>query len=101
MSATYETFAPPPNSAVPNTGNPDTGILVRLTNDPIGPPYLLVGADLAAETSNITRGEINFRLVDQNLGGFGSELRSTARLGYMTDLSAEYYRLLTPSGFFH
>ncbi len=100
LSATYETFAPPPNTAVPNTGNPDTGILVRLTNDPIGPPYLLVGGDLAAETSNIARGEINFRLVDQNLGGFGSELRSTARLGYMTDLSAEYYRLLTPSGFF-
>ena len=100
LSATYETFAPPPNSAVPNTGNPDTGILVRLTNDPIGPPYLLVGADLAAETSNITLGEINFRLVDQNLGGFGSELRATARLGYMTDLSTEYYRLLTPAGFF-
>lgn len=100
LSATYETFAPPPNNAVPDTGNLDTGILVRLTNDPIGPPYLLVGADLAAETSNIARGEINFRLVDQNLGGFGSELRSTARLGYMTDLSTEYYRLLTPSGFF-
>jgi NTE family protein len=100
LSATYETFAPPPNLAVPNTNNPDTGILVRLTNDPIGPPYLLIGGDLAAETSNIARGEINFRLVDQNLGGFGSELRSTARLGYMTDLSAEYYRLLSPSGFF-
>ena len=105
LSATYETFAPPPNNAVPNTGNPDTGnldtgIQVRLNNDPIGPPYLLLGGDLAAETSNITRAEIAFRLVDQNLGGYGSELRSTARLGYMTDLSAEYYRLLTPSGFF-
>jgi NTE family protein len=100
LSATYETFAPPPNAAVPDAGNPDTGILIRLTNDPIGPPYLLIGGDLAAETSNITRGEINFRLVDQNLGGFGSELRSTARLGYLTDLSTEYYRLLTPSGFF-
>jgi NTE family protein len=100
LSATYETFAPPPNTTVPYTGNPDTGILVRLTKDSIGPPYLLIGGDLAAETSNITRGEIAFRLVDQNLGGFGSELRSTARLGYMTDLSTEYYRLLTPSGFF-
>ena len=93
--------APPPNTAVPNPGpDPDTGILVRLSNDPIGPPYLLVGGDLAADTSNITRGEMNLRLVDQNLGGFGSELRATARLGYMTDLSAEYYRLLTPCGFF-
>jgi NTE family protein len=44
--------------------------------------------------------ELNLRLVDQNLGGFGSEFRASARVGYMTDLSAEYYRLLTPSGFF-
>ncbi|MGA3069417.1 MAG: patatin-like phospholipase family protein [Terracidiphilus sp.] len=104
-SATYETFAPPPASPVPALANseassPDTGILVRLTKDPIGPPYLLVGPDLAAETSNITRAEMNLRLVDQNLGGFGSELRASARIGYMTDLSAEYYRLLTPGGFF-
>jgi NTE family protein len=102
LSASYETFGPPPppNAGTPDAGNPDTGVLVRLTRDPIGPPYLLVGGDLAAETSNIARGEINFRLIDQNLGGFGSELRATARVGYMTDLSAEYYRLLTPSGFF-
>jgi NTE family protein len=107
-SATYETFGPPPaaagalnpNAAVPNNGNPDTGILVRLTRDPIGPPYLLIGPDLAAVTSNITRMGLSLRLVDQNLGGFGSELRATARVGYMTDLSAEYYRLLTPNGFF-
>jgi NTE family protein len=104
-SATYETFGPPPAASIstpsnPDAGNPDTGILVRLTRDPIGPPYLLVGPDLAAATSNISRMELNLRLVDQNLGGFGSELRATARVGYMTDLSAEYYRLLTPTGFF-
>jgi NTE family protein len=104
-SATYETFAPPPTSPVPAQANsdassPDTGILVRLTKDPIGPPYILIGPDLAAETSNITRAEMSLRLVDQNLGGFGSELRASARIGYMTDLSAEYYRLLTPNGFF-
>jgi NTE family protein len=106
-SATYETFAPPHAAAVPtpsaaaaDSSSPDAGILVRLTKDPIGPPYILIGPDLAAETSNITRAEINLRLVDQNLGGFGSELRASARIGYMTDLSAEYYRLLTPNGFF-
>ncbi|MGD0902937.1 MAG: patatin-like phospholipase family protein [Terracidiphilus sp.] len=107
-SATYETFAPPPaaaaapgpNAAAADSSSPDSGILVQLTKDPIGPPYLLIGPDLAAETSNITRGEMNLRFVDQNLGGFGSELRASARLGYMTDLSAEYYRLLTPNGFF-
>jgi NTE family protein len=113
IAATYATFAPAaasttvptaptgnPSAETPGTGLPDTGIVVRLSNDPIGPPYLLVGPDVAAATSNITREELDLRLVDQNLGGFGSELRATARLGYMTDLSAEYYRLLTPSGYF-
>jgi NTE family protein len=102
--ATYETFGPaatnPSSPSNPDDGGPDTGVLVRLSKDPIGPPYLLFGPDVAAETSNITRMEANLRFVDQNLGGFGSELRATARIGYLTDLSAEYYRLLTPSGFF-
>lgn len=96
--ATYETFSPAPGStAVPS---PDTGVLVRLSKDPTGPPYLLFGPDMGASTSNITRMEMTFRLVDQNLGGFGSELRAGAQLGYKTQLSAEYYRLLTPSGYF-
>jgi NTE family protein len=113
FSATWETFAPtsepaaPPASGplVPGLSNPgppvpDTGILVRLSKDLTGPPYLLLGAELAAANSNVTRGEITLRLIDQNLGGFGSELRANVRIGYRTDLSAEYYRLLTPGGFF-
>jgi len=110
IEATYETFAPPADNgaqAVPAPGPgisraniPDTGIKVRLGNDPTGPPYLLAGPDLASATSNISRAELTLRLVDQNLGGFGSELRADARIGYLTDLSAEYYRLLTPRGYF-
>jgi NTE family protein len=99
-AATYETFGPASAAGSAAVSAPDTGILVRLSKDPIGPPYLLVGPDLAAESSNVTRMELNLRLVDQNLGGFGSELRANARLGYTTDIFAEYYRLLTPSGFF-
>jgi NTE family protein len=104
--ATYETFGPAPASsstlgpANSEAHGPDTGILIRLSKDPIGPPYMLVGPDLEAETSNVTRTELAMRFVDQNLGGFGSELRATARVGYMTDLSAEYYRLINPSGYF-
>lgn len=106
-SATYQTFGPPPTpsagtsaSAGLETPGPDSGILVHLSKDPNGPPYLLTGPELAAETSNITRMELNLRLVDQNLGGYGSELRANADLGFMTVLNAEYYRLLTPGGFF-
>lgn len=102
-TASYETFVPAAagSAAIGTPGsNGDTGILVRLTKDTIGPPYLIIGPELAASTSNISRGEINLRVVDQNLGGFGSEARGTAELGYRTALSVEYYRLLTPSGYF-
>lgn len=106
-SATWQTFGPSPAASAftpdvpsPNAPSPDSGILVHLSKDPTGPPYLLIGPELAAETSNITRMELNMRLVDQNLGGYGSELRANADLGFMTVLNAEYYRLLTPNGFF-
>ena len=104
ISATWETFTPksaqqttPP---APGEPAPDTGLLVHLSNDHTGPPYLLICPELAAATSNITRGELTLRLVDQNFGGYGSELRASARIGYMTDLSAEYYRRITPGGYF-
>ena len=105
IAATWETFspAPAPGSSAPPASNPpapDTGLLVRLSNDRIGPPYLLISPELAAATSNVTRGEMTLRFIDQNLGGYGSELRANARIGYMTDLSAEYYRRLAPGGYF-
>ena len=108
VTATWETFAPASTSAAPpapgsSTAGPpeaDTGLLIRLSNNRSGPPYLLLSPELAAATSNISRGEMTFRLVDQNLGGFGSELRTTALIGYKTDLSAEYYRRLVPGGYF-
>jgi NTE family protein len=103
-AASYETFAPASTAGSAAIGTPggasDTGIIVRLAKDTIGPPYLIIGPELTAATSNISREEMNLRIVDQNLGGFGSEARGTAELGYRTLLSVEYYRLLTPSGYF-
>ena len=99
ISAAWETFAPAP--AEPAAAlEPDTGLLVRLSNDRTGPPYLLINPAFATTTSNMSRGELTFRLIDQNLGGFGSELRVNASLGYTTAVSVEYYRLLTPGGYF-
>jgi NTE family protein len=103
--ATYEVFAPSsPGGSIalktPGVPSNDTGILVRLSKDSIGPPYFVFGPEMTASTSNITRMGVNSRQVAQNFGGFGSELRGTAELGYRTNLSAEYYRLLTPSGYF-
>lgn len=102
-SATYETFRPVAagSSAIGTPGtNDDTGILVNLSKDTIGPPYLIIGPEIEASTSNISRGKINLRIVDQNLGGFGSEARATAEIGYRTSLALEYYRQLTTSRFF-
>jgi NTE family protein len=60
----------------------------------------MFGADLTAVTSNVTRSSLDFRLVDRNLGGFNSELRADARVGFLTQLSIEYYRELAPNGWF-
>jgi len=95
--AGYETFSLATDR---NGAAHDTGILVRLSKDQIGPPYLLVGPEFSAATSNISHGELALRLVDQDLGGFGSEFRADARIGYRTDLSAEYHWLLSPQGYF-
>jgi NTE family protein len=93
ISATWETFAPSarasaappasdaraPSPPIPAAPAPDTGILVRLSNDRIGPPYLLVGRRCRRCQLQHHPWELDLRLVDQNLGGFGSELRANAR----------------------
>jgi len=104
-AATYTTFAPPPTgspepSVDSRASTPQLGVQVHLTPNPIGPPFLLAGLNAAASTSNIAHITADLRLVDQNLGGFGSELRTSVRLGYLTDIGTEYYRQLTPNGYF-
>jgi len=95
--ATYETFTLPRSTA---SAPPDAGILVRFQRQQGGPPFLLVGPEAVGTTSNVTRGQLALRFIDQGLGGFGSELRVGARVGYLVDLTTEYYRLLSPSGYF-
>jgi len=92
LSANYSFFTPKDSSAN------DAALLVRLKKDPIGPPYLLIAPEFSATTSNPIRSSFQLRLVDQNFTGYGSELRATAQVGYLTALSVEYYRLL--GGFF-
>ena len=79
---------------------PDTGLLVRLNPTRNAPPFLLVGLDASAMSDNVTRITLDSRLVDSGLGGYGSELRSDLRVGFLTQASTEYYRLLRPDGLF-
>ncbi len=69
-------------------------ILVTVKDKPTGPPYLVVGANLQAQSAGITDATVEGILLDQDLGGYGSELRTRVRAGYLTDLASEYYRPL-------
>jgi NTE family protein len=100
--ATFESYDPanPKPGSQAQALQPDTGVLVRLTPVRNGPPFLLLGADITAATSNVTRATVDARLIDENLGGFGSELRSDVRVGFLTQATTEYYRLLSKSGYY-
>ncbi len=100
--SSFETFAPdmPNPSDKIGAAGPDTGVLVRLSKIRNGPPFLLFGTDITAMNSNVTRSAVDLRLIDQNLGGYGSELRADLRFGFLTQASVEYYRQVSRSGYF-
>lgn len=75
-------------------------VLVAVQDKKTGPPFLEVGLNIAAQTGGITRATLQTIILDQDLGGYGSELRGKIDLGYLTLLEAEYFRKLTTSGFF-
>lgn len=97
-SASFRTFTSHPQS----TGIQASadGVLVRLKESPLGPPFLLIGGDMTAMTDSVTRMAFDMRLINQNFGGYGSELRSSVRLGFLTQANTEYYRLLNTNGLF-
>jgi len=55
---------------------------------------VLVGSNLEAQTGGVTRATIEGTLLDQDFLGYGSELRSHVKMGYVTNLDTEYYRKL-------
>jgi NTE family protein len=69
-------------------------ILVTLADKQTGPPFLLAGANVEGQTAGVTRATIEGILLNQDLGGYGSELRSHIKLGFLTEVSSEYYRTL-------
>ncbi len=75
-------------------------LLVTVRDRPTGPPFLKAGFNLEAQTSGVTRATINTILLDQDLGGYGSELRTYIDFGFSSRLETEYYRKLNWAGFF-
>ena len=75
-------------------------ILVSVQDKKTGPPFLELGFNLAAQTGGVTRATLQTIILDQDLGGYGSELRGKIDVGFLTKLEAEYFRSLTTSGYF-
>lgn len=106
----YETIAPSstgkfataqaglPAGQQPAENDVDLNLVVR--NRPGGPPYLLIGGNVIAQTGGTARATIDAVLTQQDFGGYGSELRARLRFGFLTEFAPEYYRRLNESRWF-
>ena len=106
---TFETVAPsslgqvqaratPPPGYRPGADDLDLNLFVR--DKPFGPPFLLLGGNVVAQSGGVSRATIDAVLTEQDLGGYRSELRTTMRFGFLTSVEPEYYRRLTAGGLF-
>ncbi len=85
-----------PAAGASSSGQPDRPtILVTVEDKKTGPPFLLVGTNVEAETSATPRATVEGILLDQDFGGYGSELRSHFRVGWLNEADSEYYRRLS------
>jgi len=83
---------------VPQANDVDLNLWVR--DRPGGPPYLLLGGNIIAQTGGTTRATVDAVLTHQDLGGYQSEARMRMRFGYVTELVPEYYRRFGDTRFF-
>ncbi len=91
-------YDPPPRGAGAQAEANRPTILVTVVDKKTGPPFLLAGLNIQAQTAGVTRATVEGIFLHQDLGGYGSELRGQVRLGFLTDLNAEYYRRLRDTG---
>jgi NTE family protein len=98
---TFETVAPSSRGKIalatatqpgykPGEGDVDLNLWVR--DRPGGPPYLLLGGNVIAQTGGSARATIDGVLTMQDLGGYRSEFRTRMRFGFLTELAPEYYK---------
>lgn len=75
-------------------------LLVTVSDKPTGPPFLEAGFNLQAQTGGVTRATVNTILLNQDLGGYGSELRTYVDFGFSSRIKTEYYHKIDWAGFF-
>jgi NTE family protein len=75
-------------------------LLVTVSDKKTGPPFLNLGLNLAAQTGGVTRATVSMNLLYQDLGGYGSELRTKIDFGFYTRFETEYYWKFSQKGYF-
>jgi NTE family protein len=75
-------------------------VLVTVSDKKTGPPFLDVGVNIAAQTGGVTRANLDTILLWQDLGGYGSELRTRIDVGFLTHGDSEYFRKIGQSNYF-
>jgi NTE family protein len=70
-------------------------LLVTVSDKKNGPPFLDVGLNIQAQTAGVTRATISTILLYQDIGGYGSELRTKVDFGFLTRVESEYFRKFT------
>ena len=94
------TYAGPPSGTHVSEQADRPTILVTVSDKKTGPPSVLVGINAEAETSASPRPTVEGILLNQDLGGYGSELRTHIEVGWLNRFDTEYFRKLawTPGG---
>jgi NTE family protein len=75
-------------------------LLVDVEDKKNGPPFLNIGFNIQAQSGGVTRATIDSILLYQDLGGYGSELRTKFDLGFLTNLDGEYLYRFSQKGYF-
>jgi NTE family protein len=74
----------------PGDGDVDLNLWVH--DRPYGPPFLLIGGNVIAQTGGTSRATIDAVVTQQDFGGYQSELRTKIRFGFLTQIEPEYLR---------
>lgn len=98
QTATSSSASPDSRSQAANIAGRRPVIRVIVLDKQTGPPFLLVGANIQAQTGSIARATLEGIFLWQDLGGYGSELRGNFKVGFLTQLDAEYYRRIHNTG---
>jgi NTE family protein len=90
--------ANPPAGYTPRDGDVDLNLWVH--DRPYGPPFLLIGGNVIAQTGGTSRATIDAMLTQQDLGGYKSELRTRIRFGFLTQIEPEYMKRFSDTRLF-